>query len=155
MTIRILLIDDDTKHSASLKAYIENHDKEELSSIKNITEKAEFEVFIASDTTIAWEEFLLHLPQICVVKVFAPLPWSFTTLKDETGITFINKVKEEFPDTKCVAYVSCEPDKKLYYLLKELGANDAISWPARPQSMAGKLYETVWTYRFNTTGGTK
>lgn len=147
--VRVLFVDDDKKSLVSLKEFLKDYDKGLLSSIKNILKEIDFDISTASDTGAALEAFRKQKPHICLIKVMVKYPYSYSSLEKEEGIKLINAMKEINPKVKCIAYASCNPGKKLYFLLKELGADDAIRRPANPRFVAGKLNVMVWEYHLN------
>lgn len=147
--IRVLLVDDDKRSLTSLKDFLENYDKRLLTSLKNILKEIDFDIYSASDTDAALETCRKQKPHICLVKVMVKHPYSYSILEEEEGIRLINRIKEINPKTKCIAYASCNPERRLYFLLKELGADNAIRGPANPRHVAGKLNAMVWEYNLD------
>ena len=95
-----------------------------------------FEVFIAGDANKAWEIFVSHKPQICLIDVIIPTR-IHTVILFTKGLALIRKIKEIYPKTKCVAFASA--DTNVLYLAKEFGADDVVQKPSVPRVILDKL----------------
>lgn len=142
-------MDDDKEELASLKSFLEDYDKSRLTSIKHILRDTDFDVSTATDAATALDICRKENPHICLIRVVVKEPYSYLSLQNEEGLNLIIEIKEINPKTKCIAYVSCNPTRQLYFLLKEFGADDVIRKPAKPLFVAGKLNVMVWEYFLN------
>ena len=104
---------------------------------KDFFERSGFEVFIAGDANKAWEIFVSHKPQICLIDVIIPTAHTYGYLIYERGLALIRKIKEIYPKTKCVAFASA--DTNVLYLAKEFGADDVVQKPSVPRVILDKL----------------
>jgi DNA-binding NarL/FixJ family response regulator len=144
--IRVLLVDNDQQTLEALKESLSKHNKPTVSDLKFITPDTELEYLAAHDTLDAINTLIDEKPHICLVKVTVTTPYSYTSLKDEPGVLLINRFKKINPSIKCVAHCQGTPERKLYYLLKELNADDCIPYHATTGFVAKKLHVMAWEY---------
>ena len=147
--VRVLLVDNDLGALHSLKHSLRNQERATAAYLKKIAPDIELDYLAAQDSVTAIKIFQEQRPHIGLVKVIVNTPYSFTSLKDEPGILLINSIKEINDTTKFIAYCVCSPEPRLYYLLKELGADDCIPNYANPRFTAVKLLLMVWEYGLN------
>lgn len=144
--VRVLLVGNDQQALNSLAYSLRNQKREVAAYLKRIAPDVELDYLTASDIVAAIKIFQEHRPHIGLIKVTVNTPYSFASLKDEPGILLINAVREINLGAKLIAYCACTPEPRLYYLLKEFGADNCILNYADPRSIAVTLLLMTWEY---------